>query len=227
MKCRVLHCFSLLVCGVWILQAGQLSVPKFRAVEIDAKIEIGYGVAVADVDGDKKPDILVADKKQIVWYRNPTWEKFVIAENLTKLDNVCLAAADIDGDGKAEVAIGAGWNPSDTINSGAVFYLIAPKDRTQKWESVELPHEPTVHRMRWLPTGSSQSELVVVPLHGRGNKDGQGVGGKILSYKMPADPHQPWKTELINDSLHMSHNLHLMGGGQLLVAGKEGVFHFA
>ena len=49
--------------------------PKFRAVEIDAKIEIGYGVTVADVDGDGKPDILLADKKQFVWYRNPGAEK--------------------------------------------------------------------------------------------------------------------------------------------------------
>lgn len=75
--------------------------PAFRAVEIDAKIQIGYGIAVADVDGDNKPDILLADKKQIVWYRNPNWEKFVIAEDLTKLDNVCIAAADINADGKA------------------------------------------------------------------------------------------------------------------------------
>ena len=45
--------------------------PKFRAVTIDDAIQIGYGVAVADVDGDKWPDILLADKKQFVWYRNP------------------------------------------------------------------------------------------------------------------------------------------------------------
>src|SRR2546429_8256944 len=130
--------------------AGEVPVAHFRAVEIDRNIEIGYGVTIADVDGDGKPDIVLADKKQIVWYRNPKWEKFVITENLTKLDNVCVAAADIDGDGKAEIAVGAEWNPSDTVNSGAVFYLIAPKDRTQKWEPVELPHEPTVHRMHWL-----------------------------------------------------------------------------
>src|SRR5213075_1284286 len=109
-------------------------VSRFRPVQIDSKIEIGYGLVVADVDVDRKPDIILADKKQIVWYRNPTWEKFVIAENLTKLDDVCIAAEDIDGDGKAEIAAGAGWNPSDTIDSGAVFYLKAPKDRTQKWE---------------------------------------------------------------------------------------------
>src|SRR2546421_1172818 len=187
-------------------RGAELGFPTFRAVEIDSRIEIGYGLAIADVDGDKEPDILLADKKQIVWYRNPTWEKFVIAENLTKLDNVCVAAADIDGDGKAEIAVGAGWNPSDTVGSGAVFYLIPPKDRTQKWEAVELPHEPTVHRMRWLKNPAGKCGLIVAPLHGRGNKNGEGQGVKILRYEMPADPHQPWKTETISASLHMTHN---------------------
>src|SRR6266704_5704639 len=152
--------FLSLVCVAVSLPGAELPVHNFSAVEIDTKIEIGYGVAVADVDGDKKPDILLADKKQFVWYRNPAWEKFVLAENLTKLDNVCLAAADIDGDGKAEIAVGAGWNPSDTVNSGAVFYLVAPRDRTQKWEPIELPHEPTVHRMRWVQNSSGHFEFV-------------------------------------------------------------------
>jgi len=214
------------------LWAGDTSLPPFRAVEIDSKISIGYAVTTADVDGDHKPDILVVDKKQIVWYRNSSWEKFVIAENLTEADNVCIAATDIDGDGKAEIAVGAAWNPGDTVNSGAVFYLIPPKDRTQKWEPVELPHEPTVHRMRWMKNGAGGFDLVVVPLHGRGNKGGEGAGVKILRYKMPADPRKPWKTEVVNESLHMTHNLNLVqwtehADGELLVAGKEGIFHFA
>src|SRR5438132_6541390 len=150
--------------------------PGFRAVDIDTKIEIGYGVTVADVDGDGKPDILLADKKQFVWYKNPTWEKFVLAENLTKEDNVCIAAADIDGDGRCEIAVGAGWNPGDTVNSGALFYLVPPKERTRKWDPVVLHHEPTVHRMRWVKNWQNEYELVVAPLHGRGNKNGQGDG---------------------------------------------------
>src|SRR5947207_3647563 len=195
MKSRiVVLCSSLLFSGSIFLEAGELPVPKFRAVEIDAKIEIGYGVAVADVDGDKKPDILLADKTQIVWYHNPDWTKHVIAEKLTPQDNVCIAAADIDGDGKAEVAVGAGWNPSDTVNSGAVFYLIPPADRTQKWEPVELHHEPTVHRMKWVKNEQGKFDLVVVPLHGRGNKNGSGEGVKILAYHMPPNPRDEWTT---------------------------------
>lgn len=198
--------------------------PTFKAVDVDTKVQIGYGLAIADVNGDKKPDILLADKNLIVWYENPSWTKHVMAENLTKQDHVCIAAADLDGDGKAEVAAGAGWNPGDTVNSGAVFYLLPPADRTQKWEPIALHHEPTVHRMRWV-----NGDLVVVPLHGRGNKGGQGAGVKILAYKKPADPKQPWKTELLDETLHMTHNFDPVqwdkdADQELLVGGKEGVF---
>src|SRR5262245_62033876 len=168
--------------------------PKFRAVDVDTHVGIGYGVTVADVNGDRRPDIVLVDKDVIAWYENPGWQKHVIAEKLTTLDHVCLAAADIDGDGKAEIAAGAGWNPADTINSGAVFYLIPPADRTQKWEPVALPHEPTVHRMRWVRNRAGEFDLVMVPLHGRGNKPatGEGEGVRIVSYHRPADPRTPW-----------------------------------
>src|SRR2546425_11190139 len=221
--------FLSLVCVAVSLPGAEPLVSKFRAVDVDTKIQIGYGLAIADVDGDGKPDILLADKKQFVWYKNPTWEKFVLAENLTKEDNVCIAAMDIDGDGKCEIAVGAGWNPGDTVNSGAVFYLLPPKDRTQKWEPVVLHHEPTVHRMRWAKNWQNEYELVVVPLHGRGNKNGQGEGVKILAYKKPADPKLQWTTRLMNDALHMTHNFDPVqrdddAAQECLIASREGVF---
>jgi hypothetical protein len=227
------HLFSWLVLAIAASSiTAAPSAPSFRAVEIDSKIQIGYGLAVADVNGDAKPDVLLADKTQIVWYQNPTWTKHVIAEQLTPHDHVCIAAQDIDGDGKCEIAVGAGWNPSDTKTSGAVFYLIAPEDRTTKWEAVALPHEPTVHRMRWMKNASGTYDLLVVPLHGRDNKPatGEGVGVKILAYQKPDNPRAPWATQLWDGALHKTHNFELTQtdddpGHEVLVGGKEGVFH--
>ena len=205
--------------------------PTFKAVDVDTAVKIGYGVTTADVNGDKKPDILLADKDLIVWYENPSWKKHVIAEKLTAIDHVCIAAMDIDGDGKCEIVAGAGWNPSDTLNSGALFYLVPPADRTQKWEPIALPHEPTIHRIRWVKNASGKFDLVSVPLHGRGNKPatGEGDGVKILALEKPSNPRDPWKTTLLDDQLHKTHNFDPVqwdtdAEQELLVASKEGVY---
>lgn len=207
--------------------------PKFKAQVIDDTISIGYGLAIGDVDGDKKPDILLADKNEFVWYRNGDWKRFVMIENLTVSDNVCIAARDIDGDGKVEVAVGAQWNPgetTDTVKSGSVHYLVRPKDPTQKWTAIELHHEPTVHRMHWVQTSATQYQLVVLPLHGRGNKDGEGKGVKIFAYQPPKDPQQPWTYSLLDESMHLTHNFDLLKKGNtdnLYIAGKEGINIFS
>lgn len=205
--------------------------PKFRPVNVDTNIAIGYGLAIADVDGDAKPDIVLADKNQIAWYSNPGWAKHVIAEKLTELDHVCVAAADIDGDGRAEIAVGAGWNPGDTTNSGALFFLIPPADRTQRWEPVALPHEPTVHRIQWVRDWQGRMTLVSVPLHGRGNNPGKGEGAgvKIQRYRPPANPKDPWEVTVLDESLHKTHNLDPVEwdgdpAREFLICSKEGVF---
>lgn len=208
--------------------------PKFRIQDIDTAVSIGYGIAVADVDGDRKPDILLADKNTIQWYQNPTWKKHIIAENLTPQDNVCIAAQDIDGDGKCEVAVGAGWNPGETTDatkSGAVFYLVAPTDRTQKWEAIRLHHEPTVHRMHWVKSPKGTWELIVKPLHGRGNKGNAGDGSKVFAYAMPANPRDAWTLSLVSDFTHASHNFQPINWDsdpehELVTGAKEGVFWF-
>jgi hypothetical protein len=225
----------LVILTVALVQAAGAAEPpalRIRAQTIDPSIQIGYGLAIADVDGDGKVDVLLADAKQIVWYRAPNWEKFVMAENLTPKDNVCIAARDLNGDGKAEVAVGAEWNPADTVNSGAVFLLDAPADRTQRWTPRKLPHEPTTHRMHFVRGVDRAYSLVVLPLHGRGNKNGAGEGVQVLGYEWP------WRqasrpVPLISNlpPLHLTHNFDVVSGsGQgaqametLLLATKEGV----
>ena len=184
--------------------------PNFREQQIDDAVGISYGLAVADVNGDGRTDILLADSNVIVWYENPTWKKHIIAEKLTEKDHVCIAARDINGDGKCEIAVGAEWNPADTVGSGAVFYLIPPADRTQKWEPVKLTHEPTTHRMKWVRNRAGRHDLVV------------------LAYHMPDDPHKEWNTTLVQGTMHKTHNLDIIPAPgteaeSLLLAGREGV----
>ena len=227
---------TILIAGIFALGncAWAAETSNFRAQDIDTKVEIGYGLAIADVNGDGKKDVLLADKNLIVWYENPNWSKHVMAEKLTALDHVCIAAADLDGDGKAEVAAGAGWNPGDTEKSGALFYLIPPADRTQKWEPVALHHEPTVHRIKFVKGKGGQIGLVSIPLHGRGNKGPQfaGAGVKHEFYQFPKDPKSEWKRTLIDEEMHMSHNFNVTdwsgdAAEELLIAGKEGIFLYA
>ncbi|MBN69478.1 MAG: hypothetical protein CME32_09395 [Gimesia sp.] len=202
--------------------------PKFKPQTIDDTVEIGYGTAIGDVNGDGKPDILLADKKEFVWYENPSWQRHVIAENLTERDNVCIAARDIDGDGKVEIAVGGQWNPGDTLNSGAVFYLVPPADRSQLWEPVKLPNQPVVHRMRWVKLDDQKFALVVSPLHGKGNKRGEGAGVKLIAYEKPDNPRDEWQQSVIEDTMHVTHNLDpaqwipSTPAEEILYAGREG-----
>lgn len=205
----------------------------FEAQIIDANVAIGYGIALGDVDGDKKPDILLADKKQFVWYRNGDWKKFVMIENLTQQDNVCIAAQDVDGDGKVEVAVGAQWNPSETKDkskSGSVHFLIRPTDPTQMWSSLELSHEPTIHRMRWVQHSSKIFYLAVLPLHGIENKDGQGKAVNMMFFKYPDLLQKKEPAFVINTKMHLTHNFGIVSSKNgppngIYLAGKESITH--
>ncbi len=203
---------------------------KWRAQEIDT-IKIGYGLKLTDVDGDGKTDIVLADKKTIQWYESPDWKKHVIAENLTVRDNVCIAARDIDGDGKCEIAVGGQWNYRESNKDGAVFYLIPPKDRTQKWPAKQLHNDPSTHRMHWVKGQGGEFKLVVKPLRGIGSFDGDGAGLRLLEYTKPDNPQDEWKFDVVSDFMHLSHNFHQVNWDndaeeELIVAGKEGVWHF-
>jgi hypothetical protein len=68
-----------------------------------------------------------------------------------------------------------------------------------------------------------------VPLHGRGNKNGQGAGVKTLLYRKPADPRGEWKSEVLEDTLHATHNFELgrrdATEPKLAIGGREGIVH--
>lgn len=222
-------------------QVSGIERASFERESIDPDISIGYGLSIGDVDGDQRLDIVLADKSEIVWYQNPggrskTWNRFVMARQLTQRDNVCVSVRDLDGDGKVEVAVGAGWNPGNTTDpnaSGAVFFLVRPSDPKQLWGVEPLtPHDPTVHRMHWVKwqnqgEGIEQYRLLVLPLHGVGNQNGQGEPVFISAYQVDAKGKQVGQPTRIPTGLHMAHNFDIVesatGTESVVVAGREGL----
>lgn len=213
--------------------ASAAEFPRFEIQEIDPRVgEVCYAIAVADVDGDGRPDVVAASEDAVVWYQNPSWTRHDVIRGRTKRDNVCIQAHDVDGDGRVDFALGAGWKPSDTNLAGTLQWL--GRDAAGAWQVHPIEcDEPTIHRIRWGDVkGTGKDQLVVVPLQGRGTRGpnwGEGPGVKVRVYDFPADPTAPgWKSEVADDALHTIHNAQVVPAGEgrnrIVVAAWEGVF---
>src|SRR5882724_5692678 len=77
----------------------------FERIVIDGNFPGAYQVEVADVNGDKKPDIIAVGGGTCAWYENPTWKKRIVTGPKQTPGIISSATADLDGDGKAEIAI--------------------------------------------------------------------------------------------------------------------------
>src|SRR5882672_9418310 len=83
-----------------LLGADPASGPvEFSTHVIESKIPGGYSVIVADINKDKKPDVIGMTQRltELAWYENPGWERHVMIKDMKAMVN--LAAYDIDGDG--------------------------------------------------------------------------------------------------------------------------------
>lgn len=185
---------------------------SFETKEIDKSLDIGYATLVVDINRDNKPDIVVVDTHRVVWYENPTWKCRTILEGTTERDNVCISAHDIDGDGKIDLALGAGWRPFNTKGGGTLQWLQQPASLDQHWKMYPIAEEPTLHRIRFIDLdGNGRPALVVGPLMGRNSTaKGNWVDGsplRVLAFRIPKDPtRERWVPEVLDESLHVMHN---------------------
>jgi FG-GAP-like repeat/FG-GAP repeat len=213
------------------LQEPGAGAPVLRSQEIARDFGIGYAVASGDVNGDGRTDILAINVTDVVYFRAPAWEKEVIlSAGATTADNVALAPHDIDGDGRLDIALGAGWTRQ---NPGTLQWVRqnAPGS-TPAWEVFPISAESTLHRIRWADVdGDRKPELIVAPLHGKGAQgpDWDGPSARLLVFKPPANPRtEPWKVEVAGEVNHIQHNFvtfDLDGDPQdeIVTASKEGL----
>jgi hypothetical protein len=191
---------------------ADVAFPTFRMQEIETGLKVGYAVILVDVNGDKKLDVVVVDTTRVVWYENPTWKRRTIIEGQTKPDNVCIAAADIDGSGQLSFALGADWKPFNTKTGGTLQWLKRGKTLDEPWTIYPIAEEPTVHRIRFADVlGEGKPQLINVPLMGKEATakanwtDGQPV--RVIAYKIPKDPTKDrWEEVVLDQSMHVIHN---------------------
>ncbi len=196
--------------------------PQFEAVTLDPEIgKVCYAVSTADVNGDGKLDVVAVSENRIQWYENPSWKKHVILENQTDLDNVCLAAHDIDGDGKVDFALGAGWTKIGTIQ-----WITRTADPDAKWTVHPIGKELSLHRMSFADVlGKGRPQLVLSPLL---KTDGAGVRFEAL--EIPKNPKTDrWMPTILDESLNRMHaHTHVdwdqTGPIDSIVGAQEGVF---
>lgn len=209
-------------------------IPQFRIEEIEKGLGVGYAVLLVDVNNDGKKDIVVVDQKRVVWYENPSWKRRNIIEGKTAPDNVCISAADIDGDGQLDFALGAAWNPSNTKSGGTLQWLKRGKTLDEPWSVHPIGEEPTLHRIRFADLdGTGKPVLLVVPLMGRDSTAGKnhmdGRPVRVLAYRIPKDPiRDRWRMEVLDQSMHVIHNFQAIPAGkgkemQIATASYEGV----
>jgi hypothetical protein len=82
--------------------------------------------------------------------------------------------------------------------------------------------------MQWYRSSEGKIYLIVAPLHGIGNKNGEGAGVNILIFEYPQDINAEWQVHKLASNMHLTHNFEILESGDksksgFYLAGKEGI----
>jgi hypothetical protein len=169
--------------------AERASLAPLDRVVIDDNFPGAYQVEVADVNGDGRPDVVAVGGGTCAWYQNPSWKKRIVTTPKHTPGIISSATADLDGDGKAEVAIAYEFAMNEPTK-GKLLLATQGEGLDDPWRVTPVAEVGSIHRLRWgnfngtprtLPESvvvEKKLELVVAPIFG-------------LSAKPPAFDQEP------------------------------------
>jgi FG-GAP-like repeat len=227
---EILH--ALLIASAVTAFAGPI---RFERREI-ADIPAPYQLAVADVNGDGKPDVIALsiESNRVDWFENPTWKQHPVARTAKNID---LAPYDIDGDGRPEIALASGFAYSESKQANQIQWLSRGAILEQLWQIHFIATDPVVHRLRWGDLdGDGRPELIHAPIVDPGFKDLSNTKPVHLrAFRIPPkSAADPWKVWIIDESLTVLHGIYVGrldqkdGRDEILTASAEGIhrYHF-
>ena len=219
---------------------------KWQTHEV-AKIPDGYQVAVADLIGQGRLDILGLSSASsiVMWYENPTWKPWPVTTTTHK--NISLAPLFWPGYPARGLALASDFALDNSTHGGSLWWAEPNADWAKEWRLRPLGKIPTSHRLRWANLdGRGRLGLVDAPI--------LGFGAVAPDYKAPAPltwfempeiftrghtsskvaPPLEWPSHRIDESLTVVHGVNVLdwdgdGRDEILTASFEGVhlFHSA
>ena len=223
--------------------SGRGKLPRWRAHD-GAKIPDGYQVAVADVTGNGRPDILALSSEESIveWYENPTWKARPITTRTKK--NISLAPLVWKGYHGHGLALASDFYLDDSTRGGSLWWAESGRSLDSEWALHDIGTIPTSHRLRWADLdGDGRPELLDVPLLGAGAEaPDYSVGAPLTWFRIPeavwrgrtsgtSEEELRWTAHRIDDSLTVVHGVHVFdwdgdGRDEILTASFEGVYLF-
>ena len=204
---------------------------KFQRHLID-NFPAGYQVAVADINGDGRPDVIALsiDADRVDWYENPGWQRHPVARTAKNID---LAVRDLDHNGRPVIALASGFYFNESSRGGEIQILRQPANSDDLWQRSPIAVDPVVHRLRWGDVeGNGRPVLIHAPIFGPGSQGPQAPKPSHLwAFRPPRRPGQPWGVWKIDESLTVLHGIQVAdldgdGRDEILTASFEGIHRF-
>lgn len=174
--------------------------PRFERVVIDANFSGGYQVEIADANGDGRPDVIGVGGGTCAWFENPSWTKRIVTTAKQTPGIISSATADLDGDGRAEIAIAYEFEMNQP-KRGKLLLASQGASIDDAWSLTSIDQVGSIHRLRWGKIDADERpDLVVAPIFGvdarppQFNQD----DARLIYYRTgPRPKTDPWKAVLI------------------------------